>query len=1127
MTSPDADNASPLPDDPSSSGPTAVLVEPEEAQEESASSVSATDLDADDLGGEDTSTEQHPPGWWPFRVYPGDDEARRWVQRAISLLVVAACCGYVFWVVHPELILRNTTPTGGDMGAHVWGPAFLRDHLLPDFRLSGWTSDWYNGFPAYTFYMVVPSLAIVALDVGFIPWFLSPLVLAAVGMGALWLWRRYEGRLARTLVCVAAVSLIVLSIDLPYNIAFKLVAVSGLVTLPAGVWWLGHNLGLRFGGPELMAIASIPFLMDRWLFHIYGGNIASTMAGEFAFSISLSFGLFFLGTVARGTRTGKHVVAAGVLAALCALNHVIPAIYCVGAALVILAFRPTKRAFVWSAQVIPIGALLVSFWYLPFYLNSTYMNDMGWEKLGPLKNQFGANIFNTTEFWRYLLPFAPHISDTGSSTPDPDMLFGKVFFVLAFIGIALSIVKRVRAGLVLATILVLSAVAFRYMPQARFWNARVLPLYYLCIYLLAAIGVFLVLTVMSQAFVAMFRGARLGAAAATVGALYVMVLLGVEQVWPYLAAATAGERIALATVGVLAPLLVGLTARSCRYADVGPGLVTGLASVTVAVIAVTSIDAVDAVSSLQVSVGLVLAVGLLCGAVYLDVPATRAGAIDDWGPAWVSRLTPPTTRFASPFSSAAIVGMAVAVVFVAMGLTMRNLPGGGMTTDVGNPEDASDDVTKYEWGPFSMTYQGVARLWADYNFRGLEDKKSGGTDWSAEYFGVVSEVARVGREHGCGRMMWEYDGDRQNSYGTPMAFMMIPYFTDGCIGSQEGLYFEASATTPFHFLMQSELSAKCSCAQRFDIFGFQQSPYKGFDIDLGIRHMQMLGIRYYMADTDIAKTAASADPRLTEVGRYDPYVVYEVADTPIVRGLSALPEVWPHVPDDAHDRVGPVAQWFMDPSRWDVVPASDGPDEWPRNERVTPPGRDALSDADREIARASFTEEQVEEIAEAKAKVPKLDPLPEAEPTVEVRAAKVDQIERSNNTITFEVDEPGTPVLITESYFPNWQAEGAEGPWRVGPNMMVVVPTAEKVTLTYGRSGLELGSMGLSLLGILLVLWLLHRGELIVGREPRELAGDRDDPADLPGGDAHGEDDGTEPDDSGPDATPVPGPEPE
>jgi hypothetical protein len=46
----------------------------------------------------------------------------------------------------------------------------------------------------------------------------------------------------------------------------------------------------------------------------------------------------------------------------------------------------------------------------------------------------------------------------------------------------------------------------------------------------------------------------------------------------------------------------------------------------------------------------------------------------------------------------------------------------------------------------------------------------------------------------------------------------------------------------------------------------------------------------------------------------------------------------------------------------------------------------------------------------------------------------------------------GTPVEVKVSYFPNWHVSGADGPWRVAPNLMVVVPTSHDVTLTYGAS---------------------------------------------------------------------------
>ena len=57
--------------------------------------------------------------------------------------------------------------------------------------------------------------------------------------------------------------------------------------------------------------------------------------------------------------------------------------------------------------------------------------------------------------------------------------------------------------------------------------------------------------------------------------------------------------------------------------------------------------------------------------------------------------------------------------------------------------------------------------------------------------------------------------------------------------------------------------------------------------------------------------------------------------------------------------------------------------------------------------------------------------------------------------MSFHVDRIGTPVEVKISYFPNWQASGADGPWRVAPNLMVVVPTAHDVTLRYGTTTVD------------------------------------------------------------------------
>ena len=132
-------------------------------------------------------------------------------EQIVTFGVVSAAVIFVFSQLNPGLIFANTTPAGGDMGAHVWGPAYMRDHLLPNLRITGWGADWYAGFPAFFFYFPLPSLAIVILDV-----------------------------------------------LLPYGVAFKLVSILGLLGLPVAAWAFGRLMGMRFPGPALLGVAAVP-----------------------------------------------------------------------------------------------------------------------------------------------------------------------------------------------------------------------------------------------------------------------------------------------------------------------------------------------------------------------------------------------------------------------------------------------------------------------------------------------------------------------------------------------------------------------------------------------------------------------------------------------------------------------------------------------------------------------------------------------------------------------------------------------------------------------------------------------------------------------------------------------------
>jgi hypothetical protein len=79
---------------------------------------------------------------------------------------------------------------------------------------------------------------------------------------------------------------------------------------------------------------------------------------------------------------------------------------------------------------------------------------------------------------------------------------------------------------------------------------------------------------------------------------------------------------------------------------------------------------------------------------------------------------------------------------------------------------------------------------------------------------------------------------------------------------------------------------------------------------------------------------------------------------------------------------------------------------------------------------------------------------------------KVTNIHESDSSVSFNVSRTGVPVVVRTSYYPNWEASGAEGPWRLTPNFMVVVPTSKSVTLRYARSGPEIIGIALSIFGV-------------------------------------------------------------
>ena len=89
-----------------------------------------------------------------------------------------------------------------------------------------------------------------------------------------------------------------------------------------------------------------------------------------------------------------------------------------------------------------------------------------------------------------------------------------------------------------------------------------------------------------------------------------------------------------------------------------------------------------------------------------------------------------------------------------------------------------------------------------------------------------------------------------------------------------GLYYESSATTPYHFLNAAELSDQPSNPVR----GLDYPT--GPDVAEGVQHLQMLGVKYFMAETPDIEAQADADSNLRLVATVGPFpVTYTTGST--------------------------------------------------------------------------------------------------------------------------------------------------------------------------------------------------------------------------------------------------------
>ncbi len=290
---------------------------------------------------------------------------REALADALGLLILLAA---LLDVVRPSLLLLPTITAGGDTPCHYPTAAWFRQHLLPQLRLHGWYPGAYLGQPLLLYYFPLPFLVMAAF---------APLT------------------------------------GLP--VAFKLGSVLGVFLLPPLCYAAFRLIGFRFPAPLLAAAGAYAFLFLE-ANPIWGGTLASTMTGEFAYMYGIGFAVLFLGVSYRAYARGSGPVMPALALALAAFAHGYAVLWAgLSATYFLYAARRPLRTLGWLATLALLAFALA-----------------------------GVSLIPLLQAWGWTTPYDDPWIEVGTKNLLPTYL--GPFFVLAGLGLLGTLLLAGRTG---------------------------------------------------------------------------------------------------------------------------------------------------------------------------------------------------------------------------------------------------------------------------------------------------------------------------------------------------------------------------------------------------------------------------------------------------------------------------------------------------------------------------------------------------------------------------------------------------------------------------------------------------------------------------------------------------------
>ena len=318
-----------------------------------------------------------------------------------NLFIKVALGSLLIIFLRVELVFSDLLPTGGDMGAHIVPTKFFVTELFNNFKLSGWSQDWFAGYPVYYFYFPLPPIITSLLNFLF-----------------------------------------------PFSISFKTMVLISQVLLVVSIEMLMRKNSKEFSfygfGVGLLYLLTESFT-------IFGGNLASSLAGQYSFTYSIAFANLSIFYLIKSKHKFSTEIAA-LLIGLTVLSHLIP----------FMIYLPIFSFYFLKSDTI-IYKKISAFLFFLF-----------------IAIRFSISLFLNLEFTTNMT-YTPYtqISDLVKSDILPFVLGAVIYFILSSSKNSLKAISVFEIYLISISIYL-----FFYGPESALWNGRIVPFFNLGIIIL-------------------------------------------------------------------------------------------------------------------------------------------------------------------------------------------------------------------------------------------------------------------------------------------------------------------------------------------------------------------------------------------------------------------------------------------------------------------------------------------------------------------------------------------------------------------------------------------------------------------------------------------------------------------